>query len=120
MMLLLPLVVAALVLTACGGAKVATGDEQYARGEYFAAMKTYKKVYNKLKKKEQRPQRGEVAFKMGECYRHMNMAANASGAYRNALRYAYPDSMAYLYLAQMLHMEGKYNEAVKNYEAFLE
>ena len=66
MMLLLPLVVAALVLTACSGAKVATGDEQYARGEYFAAMKTYKKVYNKLKKKEQRPQRGEVAFKMGE------------------------------------------------------
>ena len=120
MMLLLPLVVAALVLTACGGAKVATGDEQYARGEYFAAMKTYKKVYNKLKKKEQRPQGGEVAFKMGECYRHMNMAANASGAYRNALRYAYPDSMAYLYLAQMLHMEGKYNDAVKNYEAFLE
>lgn len=108
------------MLSGCRGPKLATADEQYARGEYHAAMLTYKKVYNKLTKREERPLRGTVAFRMGECYRHLNMAANASGAYRNAIRYNYPDSMALLYLAQSQHMEGKYKDAVKNYEAFLE
>ena len=108
------------MLSGCRGAKLSTADEQYARGEYHAAMLTYKKVYNKLTKREERPLRGTVAFRMGECYRHLNMAANASGAYRNAIRYNYPDSMALLYLAQSQHMEGKYKDAVKNYEAFLE
>ncbi len=111
---------AVMLLSGCRGAKLSTADEQYARGEYHTAMKTYKKVYNKLKKKEERPLRGQVAFKLGECYRHMNMAGNASGAYRNALRYNYPDSMAYLHLARSLHMEGKYKDAIANYEAFLE
>lgn len=112
--------VAVAMLSGCRGAKLSTADEQYARGEYHAAMLTYKKVYNKLTKREERPLRGTVAFRMGECYRHLNMAANASGAYRNAIRYNYPDSMALLYLAQSQHMEGKYKDAVKNYEAFLE
>lgn len=118
--LTITLIASLFALASCGGAKMATADEAYARGEYNAAMKTYKKIYNKLKKKEERPLRGQVAFKLGECYRHMNMAANASGAYRNAIRYNYPDSMALLYLAKSQHMEGKYKDAVSNYEAFLE
>ena len=51
-------------LTSCGGAKLAKADEQMARGEYFDASKTYRKIYNKLTKREERPLRGEVAFKM--------------------------------------------------------
>ena len=108
------------LLSGCRSAKLSDADEQYARGEYHAAMLTYKKIYNKLTRREERQQRGVVAFRLGECYRHLNMAANASGAYRNALRYNYPDSMALLYLAQSQHMEGKYKEAIKSYEQFLE
>ena len=111
---------APVLLSGCRSAKLSDADEQYARGEYHAAMLTYKKIYNKLTRREERQQRGVVAFRLGECYRHLNMAANASGAYRNALRYNYPDSMALLYLAQSQHMEGKYSDAIKNYEAFLE
>ena len=111
---------APVLLSGCRSAKLSDADEQYARGEYHAAMLTYKKIYNKLTRREERQQRGVVAFRLGECYRHLNMAANASGAYRNALRYNYPDSMAQLYLAQSQHMEGKYSDAIKNYEAFLE
>ena len=111
---------APVLLSGCRSAKLSDADEQYARGEYHAAMLTYKKIYNKLPRREERQQRGVVAFRLGECYRHLNMAANASGAYRNALRYNYPDSMALLYLAQSQHMEGKYKEAIKSYEQFLE
>ena len=106
-------------LTGCGGAKLSVADEQMERGEYYDAANTYRKVYNKMKKREERPTRGVIAFKMGECYRRINMSARASAAYQNAIRYEYPDSMSYLYLAQSQHKEGKYAAAIKTYEEFL-
>lgn len=110
----------ALLLSSCGGVKLSTADEQMNRGEYFDASKTYRKVYNKLTKREERPLRGEVAFKMAECHRHLNQTARAAAAYQNALRYGYPDSMSYLYLGQMLQAEGKYNPAIDAYKTFLQ
>lgn len=112
-------IVLALFLGGCRGAKLSVADEQMARGEYHDASKTYRKVYNKLTKKEQRGLRGEVAFKMAECHRHLNQSARASAAYQNAIRYGYPDSMAQLHLAEMLHAEGRYAAAVTAYEQFL-
>ena len=114
--ILLPL----LALTSCGGAKLKTADEQMARGEYFDASKTYRKVYNKLTKREERAQRGEVAFKMAECHRRLNQYARASAAYQNAARYGYTDSVLYLRLGQMLMAEGKYAPAVKALTDYLE
>ena len=64
--------------------------------------------------------RGEIAFKMAECYRRINMAPRSSAAYQNAIRYDYPDSMALFYLARSQQYEGKYKEAIKNYQAYLE
>lgn len=108
-----------LVLQGCRGAKLSEADAQYARGEYYDASNTYRKIYNKLTKREERPLRGEVAFKMGECYRRLNMSARAAAAYQNAIRYQYPDSMAIFYMAQAQQAEGKYAQAIKNYEEFL-
>ena len=113
------LLIAVVALTGCRGVKLSDAEEQYARGEYYDAAGTYRKIYNKLTKREERPLRGEVAFKMGECYRRLNMSARASAAYQNALRYNYPDSMALFYLAQSQHNEGKYAQAIQNYEEFL-
>ena len=107
------------LLTGCRGAKLSVADEQMARGEYFEASKTYRKVYNKLTKREERPLRGEVAFKMGQCYDKLSMGARASAAYQNAIRYGYADSSLRLRLARSLHSEGKYAAAVKAYEEYL-
>lgn len=110
----------AILLTGCRGAKLSDADEQYARGEYYDASVTYRKIYNKLTKREERPLRGEVAFKMGECYRRLNMSARAAAAYQNAVRYNYPDSLALFYMGQAQQAEGKYAVAIKSYESFLE
>ena len=107
-------------LASCRGAKLSVADEQFERGEYYDASVTYKKVYNKLRKKEERPLRGEVAFKMGNCYRLLNMSSRSSAAYQNALRYEYPDSMAHFYLAQALQRDGKYAAAIESYKRYLE
>ncbi len=118
-LMLLTVAVTTLAITSCGGAKLSTANEQMARGEYYDASKTYRKIYNKLTKKEERAQRGEVAFKMAECYRMLNMDARASAAYQNAIRYNYPDSTALLHLGESLQAEGKYAQAIKTYEQYL-
>lgn len=117
-------IIVCLLLTAvaagCRTPKLSEADVQFQRGEYYDASVTYKKVYNKLRKKEERPQRGEVAFKMGRCYRLLNMSARASAAFQNALRYEYPDSTTHFMLAQALHADGKYAAALRSYDKYLE
>lgn len=118
--IILPIAVAILsVTTSCSSVKLSDADAAMQRGEYFDAAKTYRKIYNKLNPRTQRGERGDVAFKMAECYRMIGQDARASVAYKNALRYGYPDSTALLYLAQALHATGKYAEAEKNYQQYL-
>ena len=107
-------------LPGCRGPKLATANEQFDRGEYFEAQKTYRKIYNKLTKREERPQRGVVAYQMGLCYEKLGMSARASSAFANAIRYNYPDSTAILKMARSLQEEGKYPQAIKAYEDYLE
>ncbi|MDE6859273.1 MAG: OmpA family protein [Duncaniella sp.] len=109
----------ALATLSCSTVRMSDADAAMERGEYYDAANTYRKIYNKLRPREQRAERGEVAFKMGECYRRIGQDARASVAYRNALRYGYPDSTALLYLAQSLHGDGKYAKAVESYEEYL-
>lgn len=117
--LIFAVLIAIVALSSCSGAKLSVADEQMARGEYFDAAKTYRKVYNKLTKREDRPLRGEVAYKMAECHRRLSQSARAAAAYQNALRYGQQDSTIHLRLAQMLHADGKYPAAVKEYQEFL-
>ncbi len=109
----------AALMCSCGGAKLSVADEQMDRGEYFEAANTYRKVYNKLKKKEDRPLRGEVAVKMGDCYARLAQSAKASAAYQNAIRYGQTDSTLHLRLAQALHAEGKFAQAANEYQTYL-
>ena len=108
-----------LVLASCGGAKLKVADEQMARGEYFDAAKTYRKVYNKLNPRQQRAERAEVAVKMAECHMRLGQDARAAAAYQNALRYGRPDRTILLNLAQAQHGQGAYGAAVKTYEQYL-
>lgn len=111
---------ALLLLPACRTPKLSVANEQYERGEYFDASKTYRAVYNKLNGREDRELRGRVAYQLATCYRKLNMAARASAAYQNAIRYEYPDSTAYYWLGRSLQMEGKYQPAIDAYRQFLE
>lgn len=105
-------------MSSCKGPKLATADEQMARGEYYDASRTYRKIYNKTRR-DDRPLRAEIAWKMAECHRRLNQSARASAAYQNAIRYGWPDSIAQLRLARSLHAEGKYLPAIKAYDDFL-
>ncbi|MBO7382067.1 MAG: OmpA family protein [Muribaculaceae bacterium] len=116
---LLTITVLVMGADSCKGVKESTANEQMERGEYFEAQKTYRKIYNRLTKKEERAKRGEIAFKMAECHRRLSRYATAASAYQNAIRYGYPDSIAQLRLGQMLQATGKYGPAIEAYEGFL-
>lgn len=103
----------------CSTPKLAQGDAAYSRGEYFEAQKIYRKAYESFKNRDQRQIKGETAFKLGLCYDKLGMSARASGAFQNALRYNYPDSVVFYYLGKSLQKEGKYSEAINAYSDFL-
>ena len=109
-----------LLLSACTAeVHVKKGDQFFAIGEYFDAAAEYKKAYSQTQTKE-KIKRGQRAWKMAQCYRRINYTAKAIGGYQNAIRYGYPDSMAYLYLGQLQQKNGDYKSAIKSYNAFLE
>lgn len=109
-----------MAMPSCKSVKLSDADDTLARGEFFEATKQYRKIYNRLTKREERPLRGEVAYKLGICYQRLNRPANAAASYQNAIRYEYPDSNVYLRLAQMLQANGKYPQAIKEYQTYLE
>lgn len=116
----LALIAVVISLSGCKSVKLSDANEQFDRGEYFEASKSYRKIYNRLTKREDRPLRGEVAYQLATCYRKLNMSARAAASYQNAIRYEYPDSMAYYYLGRSLQADGKYAQAIDAYSSFLE
>ncbi|MDE6019242.1 MAG: OmpA family protein [Muribaculaceae bacterium] len=120
--LLIAVIIAFLTATlpSCKSVKLSDADDTLARGEFYAASTMYRKIYNKLTKPEERPLRGEVAYKLATCYQRLNRPANAVAAYNNALRYGQKDSMIYLHLGQMLQATGKYQQAIAEYDKYLE
>ena len=106
-------------ILSCSSEKaIRKGDQYVAINEYFEAAKQYKRAYSKITPKE-REKRGEVAWKMAECYRLSNNPQRAAGAYQNAIRYKYPDSLTFRYLADAQVKKGEYKQAIKNYEIYL-
>ncbi len=109
-----------MLLTGCGAEQaIKKGDRFHALGEYYDAAAQYKKAYSQTPAKE-RTQRGQVALKMAECYRHINYTQKAIAAYNNAIRYKQTDSLTYLHLAQQLMKNGSYKEAEKTFQTFLD
>lgn len=111
--------IALLLVTACSSEKaIRKGDRLVAINEYFDAAKQYKRAYSKIPPKE-RTRRGVVAWKMAECYRKSNNPKRAAGAYQNAIRYKYSDTIAFRYLADAQVENGDYKAAIGNYETYL-
>lgn len=102
----------------CGSAKLSTAEQQYDRGEYFAAATTYRKVYNKTSSTKERKLKGEIALKAARCYDKLNMSTRAVSSYQNALRYDPSDSTIVIDIARNLHKDGKYRDAQKFYIAY--
>ncbi len=107
------------IVTSCSvQARIKKADKKFAIGEYYEAGELYRSTYRKVNTKD-KPMRAYLAFQQGESYRYINNA-RAENAYKSAIRNKYQDSIVYLRYAQVLHYQGKYKEAQKNYQIYLE
>ena len=116
------IIVVALALTGCSvQQRIKRADKKFAIGEYFAAADIYKQCYGRLSTQKDRELKGYTAFKQGECYRILNNP-RAANCYQSALRckYQLQDSTVYLHAAQVQQYQGKYKDAIKNYDLYLE
>lgn len=106
-------------MTGCSlSARIKKADKRYEIGEYYAAGDMYKQLYSKTPSKE-KALRAKLAFRQGECFRILNNS-RAVAAYKNAIRYQYADSVVYLRYAQALQYQGKYKDAEKQYDLYLQ
>jgi peptidoglycan-associated lipoprotein len=106
-------------MTGCSlSARIKKADKRYEIGEYYAAGDMYKQLYSKTPSKE-KALRAKLAFRQGECFRILNNS-RAVAAYKNAIRYQYADSIVYLRYAQALQYQGKYKDAEKQYDLYLQ
>lgn len=107
------------MLFSCKTPKLSDAEEKQRIGEYFEAANIYRKVYAKTSP-QKRTLRGYIAYRMAECNRLINNTPKATSAYMNALRYEYPDSIVSLRLGQMYQKSGRYAEAMRYYNDFLQ
>jgi peptidoglycan-associated lipoprotein len=95
--------------------KTVKADKAFNAAQYYTASALYKKAYAKLKKKEDKAM---AAFKAGECARMMNNNAEAEDFYGKAVAAKYKDPIAILRYADALKANGKYAEAIAQYNAY--
>ncbi|MDP6909470.1 MAG: tetratricopeptide repeat protein, partial [Flavobacteriales bacterium] len=89
----------------------------YEAQEYFQAITLLKKAYSKEKDKANK---AEIIYKTAECYRFVNDTKQAETWYRKALRIKYPENSIQLYYADALKSNGKFEEAIVEYEKYSE
>jgi peptidoglycan-associated lipoprotein len=89
--------------------------EVYQSARYFEAADLLKAAYQE---ENSRQVKTEINFQLGECYRNMGNYIEAESYYSRGITMRYPEPIIYYYLAQMLKAQGKYDEAINEYNNF--
>lgn len=89
----------------------------YEAKEYYSAINLFKKAYAKEKEKANK---AEIIYRLAECYRFVNDSKQAETWYRKAASIKYPEPLVQLYLADAMKANGKYDEAIAEYEKYAE
>ena len=95
--------------------RTADADEAFQRANYAEAVNLYKQAYAKEKRPEEI---ATISFKLAESYRLMNDTKEAENWYRKAIESNYPDPIAKYYLGRMLKENGKYDEAITQFNEY--
>lgn len=83
--------------------------------QYFNAVELYKQAYTSVKKAEMK---AKVLYRTGYSYHEINDMKSAETYYQKAIAAKYPDPIAVLRLADCLKSQGKYPEAITEYNNY--
>lgn len=95
----------------------AEADNAYKSESFFTAVDLYKKAYTKEKKKGEKIR---IIFRIGECYRLIENPELAEEWYLKAekAQYGNEDPTLFLNLADVMRIQGEYEEAKKRYQEY--
>jgi peptidoglycan-associated lipoprotein len=97
-----------------GGVR-AKADKAYNSGDYYDAITLYKKAYTKEKN---RSKRADIVYRIADCYHRVIDFKNQELWYAKAIKQGYKGADAILYLADALKSNGKYPEAIVQYQKY--
>ncbi len=95
-------------------------DALFEKQQYYAAIDKYRKSYIKIK--NNREEKNRIIYRLADCYRFTENYRRAEIAYKRLVRYGWaknhPEIL--LHLADMLKIDGKFDEAIEQYKAYEE
>ncbi|MFN3876482.1 MAG: hypothetical protein ACK4L7_11290, partial [Flavobacteriales bacterium] len=91
--------------------------DAYRKGFYFNAIELFKKAYTVEKKAATK---AELIFMVAESYRMLGDSPQAQIWYEKANKAQFSDPVAYFWIAEMQKQQGKYAEAIANYNKYKE
>ncbi|MEE2953957.1 MAG: OmpA family protein [Bacteroidota bacterium] len=97
--------------------RLAKADKAFDLEEYYKAAELYKKAYEKTKN---RAVKAEIIFKQAECYRLSGNTKRAENYYKRAIKTKFPNTIVFLRYADVLRMNQDYDEALLQYQKYLE
>lgn len=95
--------------------KLVAADLAFDNRQYFSAVELYKQAYTSVKKAEMK---AKVLYRTGYAYHEINDMKSAETYYQKAIAAKYPDPIAVLRLADCLKSQGKYPEAITEYNNY--
>jgi peptidoglycan-associated lipoprotein len=91
-------------------------DTRFNQHKYYEAIPLYRKAYSKVK--GNRVERARLLYQMALCYRLVNDNRGAEVTFRRVIAAKYPDPLIYLYYADALKSNEKYEEASVQYAEY--
>ncbi len=96
-------------------------DAAFSDQLYLTALQKYQKAYSRVK--SNKAERDRISLRIAECYRMMNNTKKAESSYKrliNNLKYIKENPRVLLAYADMVKVNGNYEEAIKQYQAYKE
>ncbi|MCQ2214734.1 MAG: tetratricopeptide repeat protein [Bacteroidales bacterium] len=100
----------------CKSRSPQAGLAAYSIGEYDRAEKI---LYKHAKSADNKYDRAQYNFYLGDCYRLKGLYNKAVGAYKQAVKFGYKDAIVQLYLGDCYRQTGRFDEAAESYELYL-
>lgn len=107
---------ALILLNSCKpGGNLGSAEKSLEKEQYNNAMESYKRAYTSTKDKQKK---AEIAYKIAEILRLNRDYVKAEGWYRKAATGGYSDAALHYNLGEVLKMNERYEDAIKEFEEY--
>ena len=94
-------------------------DRAFEMQHYDEAIELYGRVRRRYLRGN-REDAARISFNTAMCFRYTNQSRRAESTFRRAIRQNYPDPVAYLYMAEAMMQNEKYEDAIEVFKQYQE